>query len=681
MARPSIKKEEVKRDDRPLHIKYRPQDLTEVLGQEAVLASLASVLQQHTPHAYLLTGPSGTGKTTIARIIAKIVGAEEGILEIDAATNSGVDDMRQVTSMVQYQALGEQPTRFVIIDECFAPDTLVNTPTGLVTIKDIRVGDFVIGLKGVRQVRTVFRNKVALTRIIRLRLADGKSIICSRDHLFLTPEGWVPAGELDHVKSICKVRDRLPAHLPEMQRDFCESFARNYLLFGVSERTPSQYLSGMWEEVLVMVKALFTGVWQYCSGEEASSSSIGRSKTKCKRRGRTIKSRESGNLETGSQGLFREDEEKQPVADAWSFRENAGHKGGKGFSSYMEGEEGWKWPAHLRAAHPSAAFTLRTGVCNPYRAFSWGGRLALQLQGGFSIAQDQVGCRGGWERASKSASEGFRPEERSEAGQLRMASVTSIERGSEAIRDSGIQTDIFDGIEYAEFIDLEIEGHPSYAVEGLIVHNCHSLSKATWQSLLKSIEEPPDHVFWAFCTTEANKVPDTIRTRCHTYDLKGVQWEVIAEYLEQIAKLEGIVATDKCCGMIARKADGSVRQALQYLSMVDGLEDEKQIQQILETALENVEAIDLARFLVSSQGRTWAEATRKIDALAGVNPESVRLVIVNYITAILAKAKGDKEVVRLLRTLGAFSSPFYNASEKNAPLYLAVGSVIFGGEE
>jgi DNA polymerase III subunit gamma/tau len=210
----------------------------------------------------------------------------------------------------------------------------------------------------------------------------------------------------------------------------------------------------------------------------------------------------------------------------------------------------------------------------------------------------------------------------------------------------------------------------------IIIDEVHALSKATFQSLLLSIEEPPPHVYWALCTTEADKIPATIKTRCAHYDLKPVEWEVIAEHLTTITQQEGLDVAESLCSVIARRAEGSVRQALQWLSMVNGVKDKSEINEILENAEENVEAIDIAKSLVSGRGITWKGTVQKVQALEKVSPESVRIVVVNYVGAALLRTESEKDAVRLLNILQAFSSPF-NASEKQAPLLLALGSVIF----
>lgn len=222
---------------------------------------------------------------------------------------------------------------------------------------------------------------------------------------------------------------------------------------------------------------------------------------------------------------------------------------------------------------------------------------------------------------------------------------------------------------------LRYQGFGERPNKGIIIDEAHSLSKQAWQSLLKSVEEPPPHVFWCFCTTEAGKIPEAIVTRCHAYTLKSVRFDDIMDLLAAVVSAEGLDVPDKFLGMVARACNGSPRLALVMLSMVQGCEDADEVATLLASPVDNKEVIDLCRQLVRGDLR-WQALTATLKALEGMPAESIRIVIVNYLASCLMGAKSDKEATRYLDILSVFSKPFA-ASDKNAPLLLAFGDLIY----
>lgn len=98
-----------------------------------------------------------------------------------------------------------------------------------------------------------------------------------------------------------------------------------------------------------------------------------------------------------------------------------------------------------------------------------------------------------------------------------------------------------------------------------IVDEVHMLSKSAFNALLKTLEEPPPHVKFIFATTEIRKVPVTILSRCQRFDLKRLDASLLMQHYGNIAKLENVAADDEALRMIARAAEGSVRDGLSLL--------------------------------------------------------------------------------------------------------------------
>ncbi len=98
-----------------------------------------------------------------------------------------------------------------------------------------------------------------------------------------------------------------------------------------------------------------------------------------------------------------------------------------------------------------------------------------------------------------------------------------------------------------------------------IIDEVHMLSTSAFNALLKTLEEPPAHVKFIFATTEIRKVPVTVLSRCQRFDLRRIEPEVMIAHLQKIAGLEGAEVSDDALALIARAAEGSVRDAMSLL--------------------------------------------------------------------------------------------------------------------
>src|SRR3954465_11815365 len=98
-----------------------------------------------------------------------------------------------------------------------------------------------------------------------------------------------------------------------------------------------------------------------------------------------------------------------------------------------------------------------------------------------------------------------------------------------------------------------------------IVDEVHMLSKNAFNALLKTLEEPPAHVKFLFATTEVNKVPVTVLSRCQRFDLRRISAEKLAQHFARVCTNEGVEAEIEALAMIARAAEGSARDGLSIL--------------------------------------------------------------------------------------------------------------------
>ena len=101
-----------------------------------------------------------------------------------------------------------------------------------------------------------------------------------------------------------------------------------------------------------------------------------------------------------------------------------------------------------------------------------------------------------------------------------------------------------------------------------IIDEVHMLTREAFNALLKTLEEPPEHVKFIFCTTEATKIPITILSRCQRFDFAGISTRAIFDRLRQIVEAEGVQADDGALEVIARRAAGSMRDSQSLLEQL-----------------------------------------------------------------------------------------------------------------
>jgi len=110
-----------------------------------------------------------------------------------------------------------------------------------------------------------------------------------------------------------------------------------------------------------------------------------------------------------------------------------------------------------------------------------------------------------------------------------------------------------------------------------IIDEAHMLSRSAWNAFLKTLEEPPEHAIFVLATTELEKVPDTIQSRCEVYTFKQPTRAMLAETVADIAKKEGYSLERSAAELVALLAEGSFRDALSILQKVLAVSKDKKI--------------------------------------------------------------------------------------------------------
>ncbi len=141
-----------------------------------------------------------------------------------------------------------------------------------------------------------------------------------------------------------------------------------------------------------------------------------------------------------------------------------------------------------------------------------------------------------------------------------------------------------------------------------IIDEAHMLTKEAWNAFLKTLEEPPSHAIFVLATTERERVPDTIQSRCEIYMFKQPSREMLADTVMDIAKKEGYAIEKPAADLVALLAEGSFRDALSILQKVLAVSDGKKV------SMQDVESVtgaprgEIVRQILGSLARKDTEA-------------------------------------------------------------------------
>lgn len=264
-------------------------------------------------------------------------------------------------------------------------------------------------------------------------------------------------------------------------------------------------------------------------------------------------------------------------------------------------------------------------------------------------------------------------------GKTTLARIVATEVGCDPSNLMEIDAATYTGIDDMRSIQLSARhfamGESPSRV--MIIDECHALSRQAMQSLLKSLEEPPEHAYWILCTTEPSKLPETIKTRCVCYHLDPIETDSILDLLIDVVEHESLSIGDEILDIIARDAGGSPRQALVSLAKCGEVTSPTQAAAILQTVTgDSPEVIDLCRFLHEGRALHWKRVAKLVEPLKDRNGESIRLVVTQYFTTVLLNCTQDPAAVEALKILDCFKDP-YPPSSKLAPVLSSIGRYLF----
>ena len=194
-----------------------------------------------------------------------------------------------------------------------------------------------------------------------------------------------------------------------------------------------------------------------------------------------------------------------------------------------------------------------------------------------------------------------------------------------------------------------------------LLDECHQLSRDAQHALLKILEDTPLHVTFILCTTEPQRLLETIRNRCMIFQMSLLDFDEMQSLIVRSCKKEKYKPKRKIIEAIINNSAGSPRKALVILSKIMNADqtDQDALINIIKNEKDETEsqAIDICRYLMSSSNN-WMSVAKLLKDLDD-DPERVRYAVLGYCSAVLLKDDNPKAGV----IIDCFSTPFYNTGK------------------
>lgn len=190
--------------------------------------------------------------------------------------------------------------------------------------------------------------------------------------------------------------------------------------------------------------------------------------------------------------------------------------------------------------------------------------------------------------------------------------------------DNGSATDVLEmdaasnnGVEYIRDIRDGVNYTPAALKKRVyIIDEVHMLSQSAFNALLKTLEEPPEHVLFILATTELHKLPATIISRCQRFDFRRIAVEVISERLLHIAQMENMTLTEDAARMLAKQSQGGMRDAISLFELCGGGGRDVTTERVADVlGLSSIETV--YKTAVAVARRDVAGLFRMVDTISG----------------------------------------------------------------
>lgn len=698
----------------PLHHKYRPQTFSDLVGQEAIATTLTNALhQQRIAPAYLFTGARGTGKTSSARILAKSLnclaydvpterpcgvcevcqsiakGSALDVIEIDAASNTGVDNMRELIERSQFAPV-QCRYKVYVVDECLVGDSLIWTEQGFFRIDDpTLLGKNVLSYNDALsqwEFKPVLRWLDQGSRQTYRIKTSTQEICCTGNHLIRTEQGWVAARNVkEGAKILSPVNvDAAPSFISLGQTGGRAALSEGTSLRGIPTGKKATTSIPFLNKLSRFVRSASVGAVNglkyltLCDKRATASTVFCPTGKNIRSNPNTAFGRQEPQPLSLSSVAYHSTVWDSFTAPCWVTAPLPTQTSTAAFQGYLGrmerfSESGWsiKQPVCQSYAPSLGLLPIKALGTNQFAATQrailnsstclhgssrkesrneslWTGSVASRLKGlpGGTWMMDHSASALREVRESNFIPKGTLLKRTNlllaglPQGGIQQSCkltetftetpITSLFHSVQMLLESFWRTcspmpsqrwhtnlEVVESVRLAgveHVYDLEVEDNHNFVANGLLVHNCHMLSTAAFNALLKTLEEPPNRVVFVLATTDPQRVLPTIISRCQRFDFRRIPLMAIVQHLTTIAAKEAISITQEAITLVAQISQGGLRDAESLLDQLSLLEGEVSVDKVwdLVGSVPERDLMDLLEAIAQDNPETLLDSVRRL---------------------------------------------------------------------